>query len=284
MLLAPMMDIPNLFVTSRQAFTSIDREREILNFPNAPENRGRMKEGPVRSISMKGASFTYPGSDAGIRNLDLELESPATYALVGEVGSGKSTVLKMLAGLLPCEDGEIRVNGRDISDLSRDYLIGETGYVPQESVLFSQSVADNVRMGREIDDDRVAKALKVAGLDDAELQAGALTELGQGGTGVSGGQKQRVAIARALAGSPSLFLFDDCTAALDAEKEEAFWRELSRSRLDALILVVSHRIATVRRSDRVIFLHQGSLNDIGTHRELMERNRLYRLVLAAEME
>ena len=100
---------------------------------------------------------------------------------------------------------------------------------------------------------------------------------------MSGGQRQRIAIARALAGRPSLFLLDDCTAALDAEKEEAFWRELSTSRRDALVLVVSHRQATVKRSDRVIFLHEGRVNAFDTHASLLRNNELYRLVLAAEM-
>lgn len=284
MLLAPMMDIPNLFVTSRQAFTSIDREREILNYPDAPEWQGTGGNGPVRSLRMENAGFNYPGSTAGVTGLDLELTSPGMFALVGEVGSGKSTVLRMLTGQLPCTEGRILMNGVDINDLSRDFLVRETGYVPQESVLFSQSVGENVKLGRDLSDETVVDSLRTAGLDDAELEAGALTELGQGGVGVSGGQKQRIAIARALAGEPSLFLFDDCTAALDAEKEEAFWRKLHRSRSDGLILVVSHREATVRKSDRVIFVHRGRLVDFDSHDNLMRNNRLYRLVLSAEME
>lgn len=284
MLLAPMMDIPNLFVTSRQAFTSIDREREILNYPDAPARTGTEGEGPVRRLRLEGAGFTYPGTEAGITGLDLELTSPGVYALVGEVGSGKSTVLKMLTGQLPCTEGRILVNGIAIDRLSEEYLVSQTGYVPQESVLFSQSVAANVKLGRNIDDEYVSESLRVAGLDGTELDAGALTELGQGGTGVSGGQKQRIAIARALAGRPSLFLFDDCTAALDAEKEEEFWKQLSCARRDALVLVVSHREATVRRSDRVIFVHDGRLVDFDTHGNLLKNNRLYRLVLSAEME
>jgi ATP-binding cassette subfamily B protein len=190
----------------------------------------------------------------------------------------------MIPGQLPCTEGRVLINGLDMNEISRESLVSETGYVPQESVLFSQSVGENVRLGREIDEDHVSESLRVAGLDGTELSAGALTELGQGGSGVSGGQRQRVAIARALAGRPSLFLFDDCTAALDAEKEEAFWKELESARRDALVLVVSHREATVRRSDRVIFVHEGELVDFDTHQRLLENNRLYRLVLAAEME
>ncbi|OPL19733.1 MAG: hypothetical protein AVO35_01800 [Candidatus Aegiribacteria sp. MLS_C] len=284
MLLAPMMDIPNLFVTSRQAFTSIDREKEILNFPDAPERSGTLGSGPVKTLRMEGAGFSYPGSEAGIGGLDLELTGPGIYALVGEVGSGKSTVLKMLTGQLPCTEGRITVNGIDLDELSPEYMVEQTGYVPQESVLFSRSVAENVRLGRELDDGKVERSLGIAGLEDAELSAGAMTELGQGGSGVSGGQRQRVAIARALAGDPSLLLFDDCTAALDAEKENELWKHLEQERGDALVIVISHREATVRRSDRVIFVHDGRMVDFDTHERLLERNRLYRLVLSAEME
>jgi len=283
MLLAPMMDIPNLFVTSRQAFTSIDREREILEYPPAPEWTGSAGDGSLTHLEFRSAGFRYPDSGAGVSGLDFHLEGPGMIALVGEVGSGKSTVLKLLSGLLPCQEGEILLNGRPLQDLSRDYLSSQTGYVPQESVLFSESVRENVRLGRDINDEQIASALDMAGLDGTELDSGAETELGQGGSGVSGGQRQRIAIARALAGKPSLFLFDDCTAALDAEKEEALWKNLSSARMDALVLVVTHRQATVRRSDLVVFLHEGEVNGIDTHENLLRENELYRLVLAAEM-
>ena len=284
MLLAPMMDIPNLFVTSRQAFTSIDREKEILEYPGAEKRDGLEGKGAVSSLRLESAGFRYSGTKAGITGLDVQLSSPGMYALVGEVGSGKTTVLKMLTGQLPCTEGRILYNGTDLHELSEDYLISETGYVPQESVLFSESVGENVRLGRDISDEVVSNSLLIAGLDGTELQAGVETILGQGGVGVSGGQKQRIAIARALAGQPSLFLFDDCTAALDAEKEESFWQELAEARENALILVVSHRQSTVRRSDRVIFVHEGKMEAFDTHENLLRDNRLYRLVLAAEME
>ena len=284
MLLAPMMDIPNLFVTSRQAFTSIDREREILNYPDAPEKTGTRGSGPVRELEMRGAGFRYPGSGDGVTGLDFRLKGPGIYAVVGEVGSGKSTLLKLLTGLVPCTEGGIHLNGTELGEVSPDYLVSQIGYVPQESVLFSQSVGENVRLGREMDDETVSRCLATAGLDGTELEAGAKTGLGQGGTGVSGGQKQRVAIARALAGNPSLLLFDDCTAALDAEKEDAFWRALESVRSDAMILVVSHRLATVKRSSRVIFLHRGRQQAFDSHGSLMKSSRLYRLVLSAEME
>jgi ABC-type multidrug transport system fused ATPase/permease subunit len=281
MLLAPIMDIPNLFVTSKQAFASIDRENELLDFPAAPARTGAADPGRITELALDGAGFNYPGS-GGVSGITVRVEAPCTIAVVGEVGSGKSTLLRMLAGQLPCESGEVRLNGLPLGDVAPTALAREVGFVPQESMLLSESVEENVRLGRRIDHERLMRALELADLPPEELSAGVDTRLGQGGSGVSGGQKQRVAIARALAGAPSLCLFDDCTAALDADLEERFWNGMRGG--EGVVFVVTHREATVRRSDYVLFLHEGGLNDSGTHEELLCRNELYRLVLATGMQ
>lgn len=140
-----MMDIPNLFVASRQAFVSIDREMEVMDFPEPPE---RTTDDPLRRITgvkATDAGFTYDGS-GGLTGLNFHLRAPEIVAVVGEVGSGKTTLLKMLAGLLPPEEGEITVNGVDSRrmDISR-----AAGYVPQDSVLLGESVDENVKFGRD---------------------------------------------------------------------------------------------------------------------------------------
>lgn len=282
MILAPMHDIPNLFVTSKQAFASIDREQEILDFPDAPEHVGGVSSGPARSVEFVNAGFTYPDSTTGIRGLTASIKAPCTVAVVGEVGSGKSTLLKMLAGLLPCVEGEIRLNGVPLSEVASGALSRETGYVPQDSMLFSESIEDNVDLGRGVQASGVERALMLADLPPEELPGGIATKLGQGGCGLSGGQKQRVAIARALAAAPSLCLFDDCTASLDADLEEKFWKGFNREGAGGLTFVVTHREATVRQSDLVMFLHRGELRDIGTHEDLLSRQKLYRRVLASD--
>jgi len=283
MLLAPMMDIPNLFVTSRQAFVSIDREEEILDYPPRQPMDGSLELGPVRSVELRGAGYSHE-SGGGIRNARFQIDEPGIVALVGEVGCGKSTVLKMMTGLLPSSSGSILYNGIPLEEISQKSLLRQLGYVPQESMLFSESVGENVRLGRNIDEVQIGKVLRVAGLDDDELRSGSDTMLGQSGTGVSGGQGQRIAIARALAGDPSLLLLDDCTAALDAEREEVFWQELRKSRPDAMVFVVTHREATIRQSDTVVFIHGGEIVEIDTHENLTALSELYRLVLAAEMD
>ena len=282
LLLAPMMDIPNLFVTSRQAFASIDREVEILEFPDRVRRLSGEDPGPLRTVELRGAGFRYP-EGPGLEGIHLRVEAPAVVAVVGEVGSGKTTLLKMLAGLLPAGEGEVLLNGVPLEHIPEDALSARVGYVPQESVLFSETVAENVRLGRPIGDERVAAALETAGLPAGELHMGARRLLGQGGTGVSGGQRQRVAIARALAGGPSLLLLDDCTAALDAEREEALWKRLGPAASGAITFVVTHREATVKHADRVVLLHRGRLAAAGTHERLRRESRLYRWVLSTEM-
>jgi ATP-binding cassette subfamily B protein len=279
LLLAPMMDIPNLFVTSRQAFASIDREVEILDFPGRKRRLEGEDPGPIGCVELREAGFAYP-EGPGLCGVSLRVEAPAVVAVVGEVGSGKSTLLKMLAGLLPPQEGEVLYNGVPLQRTEEGALAGRLGYVPQESVLFSETVAENVRLGRSIGEERVALALGTAGLPADELHLGARRLLGQGGTGVSGGQRQRVAIARALAGDPSLLLLDDCTAALDAEREEALWRRLGPAASGAITFVVTHREATVRHADTVLLLHRGRVEAYGPHEVLLRKSSLYRYVLS----
>ncbi len=274
MLLAPMMDIPNLFVASRQAFVSIDRERELMDFPEPgkPENAESVHR--VNTITASEASFVYDDR-GGVENLTFSLKAPEKIAVVGEVGSGKTTLLKMIAGLLPAQKGSLEINGipSERADIRKT-----VGYVPQDSVLLGESVDANVRFGREqITDADITRALGIAGIGRDELDKDRI--LGQRGAGASGGQRQRIAIARALAGKPSLLLLDDCTAALDAEKEEAFWKNLAEENNALLVLVVTHREATVKQSDRVLFINRGTLEDTGTHEELLSRNPDYARVI-----
>jgi len=281
MLLAPMMDIPTLFIASRQTFVSIDREMEVMDFPESQRHNERAEPlVEVKEIEAVDASFNYPGG-GGIKAATFHIRAPSVVAVVGEVGSGKTTLLKMLAGLLPPDSGAIRVNGADIQTLN---LTTAVGYVPQDSVLLGESVDENVRFGREcVSEEDIRSALAVAGIGDDEL--GKNRVLGQRGVGASGGQKQRIAIARALAGSPSLLLLDDCTAALDAQKEEDFWNKLKDMGSNTLTVVVTHREATVKQSESVLFISKGQLIDSGSHNDLICNNPEYaRIIRGMELE
>ncbi len=283
MLLAPMMDIPNLFVASRQAFVSIDREMEVMDYPESEvDKKDSLKLAEITEIQAKNASFNYrEDNNSGISNVSFHLKAPCVAAVVGQVGSGKTTLLKVLAGLLPVNSGSISVNGMNINEAN---ITSALGYVPQDSVLLGESVDENVRFGRDsVSDLDIKNALKMAGIGQDELGENKI--LGQRGVGASGGQRQRIAIARALAGKPSLLLLDDCTAALDAEKEQAFWNNLRSSQMNTLTLVVTHREATVKQSEIVLFISNGKLSDTGIHSELLKRNSEYaRIIRGMESE
>jgi len=293
MLAHPMMDLPHLFMTGQQAFVSVDRVEEIRSFPVDVNRVGGSHLGEIDNIEFSSISFSYDGTRQNIKDATFCVPSGTRVAIVGPVASGKSTLLKLLAGILEPTEGQIKINGRAISEWDWDSYRRLLGYVPQEGVLFSKSVEENVLFGRgsgeqgqysEADRQRGAHCLSTAQMDSdlAEMAQGVDTLVGQKGALVSGGQKQRIAIARSLAGLPQLLLLDDCTAALDAQNEDMFWSSLSEELSSCTTFVVSHRLATIRRADRILVLEDGVLVDEGVHEELALRCETYREFLDTE--
>ncbi len=288
MLAHPMMDLPQLFMSAQQAFVSIDRVEEIRSFPvTVPRGTGAELH-EVREIAFENVSFSYGGDHASVANASFEVGSGERVAIVGPVASGKSTLLKLLAGVLSPKEGRIVVNGRPLGEVGWDSYRRLIGYVPQEGVLFSQSIRENVVFGRPVpngDEEAWARRwLATAQMEDdlREMPDGLTTVVGQKGSLVSGGQKQRIAIARALAGRPQVLLLDDCTAALDARNEDRFWSHLDEELAGCTCFIVSHRLSTIRRADRILVLEDGVLVDEGTHEELALRCETYREFLQTE--
>jgi len=287
LLLQPLMDIPNLFVTARQAFASIDREIEIDQTPGGTEGVyvGDKPLPQLESVALADAEFQYEDDLApAIKDISLTIRKGERAAVVGSVGSGKTTLLRAVAGLLPLSDGQLAVNGRKLTDYNINEYRARVGYIPQEANLFSETVLENVRFGREIDEETIEEALAQAQVKE-EMEAlpeGLQQVLGQRGLTVSGGQKQRLAIARALAGSPDLLLMDDCTASLDAENERAFWEMLRKRLPDAACIIVTHRLATARQADVIYVMEAGRIVGKGTHQELLATCEEYRNFLTRE--
>jgi ATP-binding cassette subfamily B protein len=280
-LLGPLTDIPNLFATSKQAFACVDRLEEVRTTPGGTEGlfKGTLPVSEFDSLELKDVKFRYEDDHSWVLNgINLTLKAGTKAAVVGPVGCGKSTLIKLAAGMLPPQEGKVFVNGRPLSEYDIVSYRTLTGYIPQEPVLFSESVKDNVAFGRDINEELVWEALKQGQVAD-EVRGfvkGADQMLGQRGLTVSGGQKQRIAIARALAGRPGILLMDDCTASLDAENEEGFWEMFAQEFPDAACLIVTHRLATAKRADVIYVLDDGSIVGAGTHDELLKTCEAYR--------
>lgn len=287
LLLPPLTDIPYLFVASRTAFASIDREVELENTPGGTEEiySGTAEAGKLETVEFVNAGFEYTEYVPDVlKDVSLRIKHGEKAAVVGSVGSGKTTLIKLAAGLYPMSTGSLLYNGNTLNEYNISSYRARVGYIPQEATLFSESVRDNVKFGRKISDDDVLNALELAQIrkEVEEMSDGLDQVLGQKGLTLSGGQKQRVAIARALAGRPDLLLMDDCTSALDAENERRFWDMFSEQYPDTACLIVTHRMSTARQADIIYVLGNGTVVGSGTHDELLESCDEYRNFLSRD--
>lgn len=289
LLIYPILDIPQLFISGKRAFVNIDRLEEIGDFPGAAEPQEAVVLSRFEKLEVREAEFGYKGREKpAVSGISFDLLRGERLLVIGPVGSGKTSLVKMIAGLLPTQGGSILVNGSPVAGLSRKAWAALIGYVPQEALLFSGSIVENVAFGSKADppflpSERFWELAGIAQLDE-EIGSFALKEqtiLGQRGVSVSGGQKQRIAIARALAREPELLLLDDMTASLDTKNEEKLWKALEGS--GTTIIAVSHRLSSVQYVDKVLFLKEGKVAGFGRHAELLEGNGEYRAFVASHI-
>jgi subfamily B ATP-binding cassette protein MsbA len=254
-------------------FSVVDESPTIRDHPGAPA----LPAGPGR-VAFDDVSFRYPDGRIGLGGLSFVAEPGLTVALVGPSGAGKSTALGLIPRLHDALSGSVRIDGADVRTVSLASLRDAIAYVGQDSLLFDDSVAANIRMGRpEASDADVAAAADAAAAADfiAALPDGYATVVGPGGQRLSGGQRQRVALARALLRNPRILLLDEATSALDAESEAAVQQALARLRLGRTTIVVAHRLSTVRDADLVVAMADGRAVEQGRHAELLELDGLY---------
>jgi subfamily B ATP-binding cassette protein MsbA len=256
---------------------------EVLDAEVAPDVGAEAK--PLsEALEVKGLELTWQDGRQALKGVDLEVRAGEMVALVGPSGAGKSSVLSVLLGFVAPTAGEVRWDGAPLSSLSKQSLRAQLAWVPQEPVLLSGTVRDNLRLGRaDADDAALWKALTRAHAADfvRAFEKGLDEEVGERGARLSGGQRQRLAIARAFLVEPSLLILDEPTSALDASTEAEVQAGLSELMAGRTTLVVAHRLSTVRRAQRIVVLEDGRVAESGVHEALAARGGVYARMLAA---
>jgi ATP-binding cassette subfamily B protein len=232
-------------------------------------------------IEFKNVTFTFPNTGIkAIENLSFKINKGDTLAIVGKTGSGKSTIFNLLMRQYDCDSGEILVNGIDIKKINLDSFREQSGVVPQDVFLFSDTIANNLKFGLKnfkVELDILIEATKRTHVyhNIIDFPDKFETLLGERGVNLSGGQKQRVSIARALIRNPKFLLLDDCLSAVDTETEEIILRNLNQDSKNRTSIIVSHRISTIRNANHILVLDKGAIVESGTHQSLMELNKEY---------
>ncbi|WP_438348729.1 ABC transporter ATP-binding protein [Paenibacillus sp. FA6] len=278
-----------IFVMVPRASASATRINEVLdivpeiNDPAQPKQANR-EHG---FLKFEDVTFHYPGAEQpAISNISFEAGPGETTAIIGGTGSGKSTLLSLIPRFYDVGSGKVLINGVDVRELTQEQLRAKIGFVPQKSVLFTGTVAANIRYGKEdASDEEIQYAADIAQATEfiADMKDGFQSEISQGGGNVSGGQKQRLSIARALVRKPEVYVFDDSFSALDFKTDSKLRAALKEITADATVLLVAQRVSTVMDADRIIVLDDGSIVGMGTHHDLMNTCHVYREIVSSQL-
>ena len=231
-----------------------------------------------KDIELANISFKYE-DDLVLKNFNLSVPKGGSVALVGQSGSGKSTIANLVTRFYDVNEGAIKIDGINIKDISKQSLRGLMGLVTQDSILFNDSVKGNISMGKEhATNEEIMEAAKIANAHEfiMDLPNGYDTNIGDSGNKLSGGQKQRLSIARAVLKNPPIMILDEATSALDTESEKLVQDALENMMRNRTSIVIAHRLSTIQNSNKIVVLQKGEIVEQGTHAELIEKEGLYK--------
>ncbi|HUZ33181.1 MAG TPA: type I secretion system permease/ATPase [Xanthobacteraceae bacterium] len=278
---SPVLRLAQIWQDFHQARLSIERLGDILNTMPEPQfASARAVLPPIRGrVRFEQVTFRYRVDEADVlQNINFTIEPGEMIGIVGSSGSGKSTIAKLIQRLYVPESGRIRIDDADLSMVDLVWLRRQIGAVPQDSVLFNRTIRENIALSDgTLPLKQIIDAAQLAGAHDfiMELPEGYETPIGERGSRLSGGQRQRIAIARALVTNPRILIFDEATSALDYESERAIQQRMNEIATGRTVIVIAHRLSTVRAADRIITLDKGRMIEDGSHDELLERNGRY---------
>ncbi len=278
-----------IFMLLPAAQVSAERINQVLDTTSAIQE-GTTKTGKeIGTVEFKNVSFRYPEAvQNDLTNVNFKITKGQTLAIIGATGSGKTTLVSLIARFYDATEGEVLVDGVNVKDYTFDALYDKLGYVTQKAVLFSGSVADNVTFGengKETTQEDIDRAISLAQASEFvnKLEFGQNQHIAQGGRNVSGGQKQRLSIARALARNAEILVFDDSFSALDYRTDAALRAGLSEQLPDTTKVIVAQRISTIRHADKILVLDEGRVVGDGTHDELMKNCSVYREIAMSQL-
>lgn len=279
-----------MFVMIPRASVSAARINEVLNMvPEVKDPAASVQSSkPTKGVvSFKDVVFSYPGAEEpALSGISFDARPGEVTAIIGGTGSGKSTLVNLIARFYDISSGNVQVDGVDVREMSQESLRAKIGYVPQKAVLFTGTIADNICYGKEnATDAEVTHAATIAQASDfiADMPEGYQSILAQGGTNVSGGQKQRLSIARALVRRPEIYVFDDSFSALDLKTDAKLRAALKEETTQSTVIIVAQRVTTVMDADQIIVLDEGKVAGIGSHRKLMETSEVYREIVSSQL-
>ncbi|GMQ58504.1 ABC transporter ATP-binding protein [Vallitalea sediminicola] len=278
-----------IFILIPRASASAIRINEVLNVepeindPNAPvestEKRGY--------IEFENVSFRYTNAEGeALENITFKAKPGEVTAIIGGTGSGKSTLVNLISRFYDVSGGSILIDDVDIRKMSQEYLRSKIGLVPQKAVLFSGTITQNIRFGKEdASKEDIIHACETAQAVEFinDMKEGYDSEISQGGTNISGGQKQRLSIARALVRKPEIYIFDDSFSALDFKTDAKLRQALKKETLNDTVIIVAQRVTTVMNADRIIVLDEGRIVGMGTHKELLSSSDVYRQIVSSQL-
>jgi len=277
-----------MFVMIPRAAVSAKRINEVLEMEPTMVDAGTASADKERgTLVFDGVTFSYPGAEAPVlSDISFTARPGEITAVIGGTGSGKSTLVNLIPRFYDVTAGSIQVNGVDSQAVPQEELRSKIGFVPQKALLFTGTIADNIRFGKEdATDEEIQHAAQVAQATDfiERMPDRYDSMIEQGGSNVSGGQKQRLSIARALVRKPDIYVFDDSFSALDFKTDATLRKALKQETEDATVLIVAQRVSTVMDADQIIVLEEGRIAGIGTHDELYETNEVYQEIVKSQL-
>lgn len=289
LILFALLMISMMFIMLPRAAASADRINEVLAIEPEIKDPDHVKRADKQKgyVEFQHVTFSYPGAEEpAISHISFSAAPGEVTAIIGGTGSGKSTLVSLIPRFYDIDSGHLLVDGVDVREISQEHLRSKIGFMPQKAVLFSGTIAENIRYGKEdATDEEVRHAADVAQATEfiSEMQDGFNSVIAQGGTNVSGGQKQRLSIARALVRKPEIYVFDDSFSALDFKTDAKLRAALKQETRESTVLIVSQRVSTIMDADQIIVLNEGRIAGIGTHRDLMRSSEVYREIVSSQL-